>query len=115
MDNRYYKHGCPALMQDGRFLTNYIRSRIFDQYIRNINNINSAQDFKLFIQNNGDDILNKQRAKLNELYTCDVSGNCVPLSNQSKKYVDYSSCCNKKLPPGIIHMENMCDCKSKYK
>ena len=115
MDNRYYKYGCPALMHDGRFLTNYIHSRIFDQYVRNMNGIDSIQNFKEFLQHNGDTILNNQRATLNELNTCDVSGKCVPLSNNSQKYIEYSCGCNSlKLPAGVNNIENMCYCKSKY-
>ena len=37
MDNRYFNHGCPALMQDGRFITNFTRQRVVDQYIRGVN------------------------------------------------------------------------------
>lgn len=113
MDNRYFKYGCPALMQDGRFLTNYVRGREIDQNIRNLNKIDSVQEFKLFLQQNGDDLLNRERAQLHELYTCDVSGKCVVLSNKSIKNVKYSCDCNlPKLPIGIKHIENMCDCKS---
>ena len=115
MDNRYFNYGCPALMQDGRFLTNYVRSRVFDQNIRNLNGIDSVQDYKLFLQKNGDNILNRERAQLNKLYTCDVSGNCVVLGNKPIKYVEYSCGCDSiKLPIGINELENMCGCKSKY-
>ena len=111
MDNRYFNYGCPALMQDGRFLTNYVRARIFDHSIRNINSINSAQDFKVFLQKNGDTILNNERAKLNELYTCPVDGKCVPLGNKPIKYVEFDCGCEPlKLP--VRHIENMCGCKS---
>ena len=53
MDNRYYNYKCPPLMQDARFITNYTRSRIFEQKIRGVNNIESAQDYKIFLQTNG--------------------------------------------------------------
>ena len=46
MDNRYFKYGCPPLMNDGRFISNYIRSSTFDQYVRNLNNIESVDDSK---------------------------------------------------------------------
>ena len=79
MDNRHYKYGCPPLMQDGRFITNYMESRIFEQYIRNINKIESAQDYKRFLQLNGDVIMNKERAYNQENNSCGVHGKCVPL------------------------------------
>jgi hypothetical protein len=111
MDNRYFNYGCPALMQDGRFLTNHIRSRLFDQAIRNINSIDSAQDFKVFIQKNGDIILNNERTMLNKLNTCDVSGKCAPLGNNPIKFVNFDCGCEPlKLP--VRHIENMCGCKS---
>ena len=81
MDNRYFKHNCPPLMSDGRFITNYMESRIFEQYIRNINKIDSAQDFKHFLQTNGDTIMNRERNYQQQEYSCGVNGNCVPLSS----------------------------------
>jgi hypothetical protein len=80
MDNRHYKYGCPPLMQDGRFITNYMESRIFEQYIRNINKIESAQDYKRFLQSKGDIIMNRERDYNQENNSCSVHGKCVPLS-----------------------------------
>ena len=37
MDNRYYNYGCPAIMHDGRFITNYVRGRVVDQIIKHLN------------------------------------------------------------------------------
>jgi hypothetical protein len=80
MDNRHFSYGCPPLMQDARFITNYMESRIFEQYIRNVNKIDSAQDFKRFLQTNGDTIIDKERAYHQQVNTCSVYGKCVPLS-----------------------------------
>jgi hypothetical protein len=80
MDNRYFKYGCPPLMQDARFITNYMESRIFEQYIRNVNKIDSAQEFKRFLQVHGDTIINKERAYQQKMNTCEVHGTCAPLS-----------------------------------
>jgi hypothetical protein len=55
-DNRYFSYNCPALMQDGRFITNYTQRRTFDQYIRSMNKIDTAQDYKYFLQMNGDNL-----------------------------------------------------------
>jgi hypothetical protein len=81
MDNRYYNYGCPALMQDARFITNYMDKRKFDQHIRTINNIVSAQDYKNFLQNNAEVLMNREQEYLLQLNTCDVNGACVPLSS----------------------------------
>jgi hypothetical protein len=67
-------------MNDGRFISSYVRSRVFDQYIRNINNINNAQNYKHFLQNNGDQIINNSKAYLRENNTCKIGGSCVPMS-----------------------------------
>ena len=39
MNNRYFNHGCPAIMQDGRLVTNYTKVRVLDQFIRTTNKI----------------------------------------------------------------------------
>ena len=80
MDNRYYKYNCPALMNDGRFLTSYVRGRVFDQYIRNVNNINTGNDYKNYLQENGDSILNNLKAFYRQAETCKVEGQCLPMS-----------------------------------
>jgi len=83
MDNRHFKYGCPPLMQDARFITNYMESRIFEQYIRNVNQIESAQEYKSFLQSKGDIIMNRERAYQQQTNSCGVHGNCVPLSGMS--------------------------------
>ena len=86
MDNRYWSNGCPALMQDGRFITNYVRPNIIDQIIKNENNISSSHDYRLFLQKNGDSIINKERELLLKNNTCNVNGKCLNLSNNSLYY-----------------------------
>lgn len=80
MDNRYYKYSCPPLMNDGRFISSYVRSRVFDQYVRNINNVQTAQEYKHFLQNNGDQIINNLKGFLRESNTCRIEGKCLPMS-----------------------------------
>ena len=77
MDNRYHCHNCPALMQDARFITNYTPRRTFEQYIRSINNIESSQDYKSFLQKNAESIMQNERKFLRENNTCNVNGKCV--------------------------------------
>lgn len=81
MDNRYWSNGCPALMQDGRFLTNYVRTSIIDQVVRDVNNIKSSSEYRLFLQNNSESIITKERENLLKNNTCNVDGRCVKLSN----------------------------------
>lgn len=84
MDNRYYKYNCPPLMNDGRFLTSFVRGRVFDQYIRNANNINSGNDYKNFLQSNGDTILNNLKAHHRQTNTCKIEGRCLPMSGPTQ-------------------------------
>lgn len=93
MDNRYFKNGCPPLMQDGRFITNYMESRVFEQFIRNVNNIGSAQEYKRFLQVHGDNIMNRERAYQESINNCAVHGKCVPLSGLSGTSGSNSSSC----------------------
>lgn len=83
MDNRYHNYKCPPLMQDGRFITSYLKNSTFEQFIRNVNQINSAQEYRQFLQQNGDTIINKERAYLESINTCPVYGKCVPLSENT--------------------------------
>ena len=53
MDNRYWSQGCPPLMSDGKFITNHVRGKVFDQYIRNMNDITGTHEFRNFLQNRG--------------------------------------------------------------
>jgi hypothetical protein len=96
MDNRYFNYGCPALMQDARFITNYYPNRGFEQHIRNVNNIKSAQDYKLFLQRNGDTIVNREVAYLTKLNTCSVNGKCVPMGKNPDNVIAQSCGCNCK-------------------
>lgn len=80
MDNRYYKYNCPPLMNDGRFISTYVRSRVFDQYIRNVNELDNSNDYRHFLQNNGNQILNNLKAFHRENSLCKIEGKCLPLS-----------------------------------
>ena len=70
MDNKHYQNNCPPLMQDGRFLTTYIRSRVLDQFLRNINNIYSNDDYRTFLQKNGDVLISNEISKLSNENIC---------------------------------------------
>jgi hypothetical protein len=77
MDNRYHTYGCPELMQDGRFLTNFTPKRTFEQMIRKVNNIESSADYRMFLQRNGETIMNRETEYFVKNNTCDVNGQCV--------------------------------------
>ena len=77
MDNRYFNSSCPALMQDGRFITNFIPKRSFEQFIRNVNNINTSAEYRKFLQANGELIMKREREYIEKNNTCGVNGMCV--------------------------------------
>lgn len=64
-------------MSDGRFLTSYVDSDVLNQYIRHVNKLKSANDFRIFLQKNGDAIINRERAFLIKKNTCSVHGMCT--------------------------------------
>lgn len=70
MDNRYFQNSCPPLMQDARFITNYVESRIFEQNIRLTNNLKTAYDYKNFLQNNAEEIMMREKEYMIKNNTC---------------------------------------------
>jgi len=67
-------------MNDGRFINNYVRSSTFDQYVRNINDINNGNEYRHYLQNNGYEIINNIKAYLRQSNTCSVEGKCLPMT-----------------------------------
>lgn len=74
MDNRYPT--CPALMEDKRIFTNYFDNDVFNQTIRMMNKINDNHQYRVFLQKNGSEIMNRERQYLLETNTCDNHGKC---------------------------------------
>ncbi len=70
MDNVY--KGCPAKMADARFLTDYRQSTTREQYIKTINNFSRDEDYRQFLQQNADQILDKEWDYLKSKNTCSV-------------------------------------------
>jgi hypothetical protein len=92
MDNRYFSYGCPPLMQDGRFLTNHVRFNVFDQFVRNMNQIGTDAEYRKFLQTKGNSIIEKEKATLLKNNTCNVNGKCVPLSGAATNVLPCSTC-----------------------
>ena len=57
MDN-YFKE-CPANMSDGRIFTDYRTSSRREQFNKTINGIIREDEYRAFLQNNGETILNR--------------------------------------------------------
>jgi hypothetical protein len=118
MDNRYYNYGCPPLMQDARFLTNYLPKRTYDQIIRSINNIDTSQNYKLFLQDNGNIILKTEFEKLIELNTCSQEPPCDFIQHLNARTIEVPNSILKdnqgkySLVNNNVDVSTSCGCKS---
>lgn len=68
MDNFY--NGCPAKMEDGRFLTDYRTSNAREQYIKTINGFVRDDEYRMFLQQNGEQILDREWDHLKTTNSC---------------------------------------------
>lgn len=68
MDNFF--QNCPAKMEDGRHITDYQSSTRRDEYIKYMNNIYRDDQYRLFLQSNGKNIMNKEWAFNNKYNKC---------------------------------------------
>lgn len=75
-NNIYYKDGCPALMSDGRFLTYYNSSNELTETMRKMNGFRSANQFRTFMQNNGDLFMATEQDYLVKNNTCEPTTAC---------------------------------------
>jgi len=60
MTDNFFK-GCPAVMEDARFLTDYQTSDRRNEYIKYINDIVRDDQYRLFLQLNGEAIIKRER------------------------------------------------------
>lgn len=74
MDNRY--NSCPALMEDRRLFTNYFDNSIFNQTIRMMNKLDDNHDYRIFLQKNASELINREREYNLKTNTCDNHGKC---------------------------------------
>jgi hypothetical protein len=105
MDN-FYKN-CPAKMSDGRIFSDYRSSTRKNEYMKFINGITRDDDYRIFLQNNGQQIVNSEFNFYKKSQTCQ-SFQCVhdyPTRVYSPWFIDerknYDSamlCTDKKFP-----------------
>jgi hypothetical protein len=67
--NPVYKN-CPAIMEDGRFITYYNSTNELTHHIQELNGIKSSNQFRTFLQKNADIVMNKEREYINKKYSC---------------------------------------------
>ncbi len=62
-DNRYM--GCPAIMEDGRFMSTYVSSQVIVDAVKRANGIDLCKydnnDMRAFFQRNAVKLMNKER------------------------------------------------------
>jgi hypothetical protein len=68
MDN-YWK-GCPPRMNDGRFLQDFRTADRREQYIKHINGIVRDDDYRMFLQQNGAKVMDKEWEILRKTQSC---------------------------------------------
>ena len=76
MNTSFAEFNCPALMSDGRFITNYFPNQVFNETIRNLNKINSSHEYRMFLQKNGQSMMEKETKNLIERNSCKASNKC---------------------------------------
>jgi hypothetical protein len=75
-NNVYYRDGCPALMSDGRFITYYNSTNELTEAMRKMNGFKSPNEFRTFMQNNADKIMDAERSHIIRQNTCSPTTAC---------------------------------------
>lgn len=75
-NNVYFKDGCPAIMNDGRFITNYNSSNELTETMRKMNGFKSSNQFRTFMQTNGNLFMETEREYQIKNNTCMPSTAC---------------------------------------
>ena len=73
-DNKYYN--CPALMSDGRFMTDYRPISITNQRISRSHDIYDNNDFRIFLQKNGIKMMRNEFNKFKRDNACVIPVRC---------------------------------------
>lgn len=75
-NNVYYKDGCPAIMSDGRFITNYNSSNELTEAMRKLNGIKNPNEFRNYMQKYGDLFMDAERNHIVRENTCQPKTAC---------------------------------------
>lgn len=69
-NNIHFREGCPALMSDGRFLTNYLSSNELTEKDKKSKGIKNHNQYRQYMTQNGDKMLDAERRNLMKYNTC---------------------------------------------
>tara|TARA_B100000242_G_C42692848_1_gene324330 strand:+ start:29 stop:289 length:261 start_codon:yes stop_codon:yes gene_type:complete len=61
---------CPAKMDDSRLFTNYLPNSKLNSYVKKVNGITDDNMYRLFLQENGEKIMENERKFLDENKRC---------------------------------------------
>ena len=75
-NNVYFRDGCPALMSDGHFITDYNSTNELTNAIQKLNGFKSANQFRTFMQANGDLFMATERQYQINKNTCSPNTAC---------------------------------------
>lgn len=75
-NNVYYPDGCPALMDDGRFITYFGSTNELTETMQKMNGFRSANQFRTFMQNNGQKFMDAERTYQRDTNTCSPQTAC---------------------------------------
>jgi ribosomal protein L37AE/L43A len=75
-NNVYHQDGCPAIMSDGRFITYYNSTNELTEAMRKLNGIKSSNEFRTFMQKNGNLFREADRNNAIREYTCSPTTAC---------------------------------------
>lgn len=69
-DNAFWQHGCPALMNDDRIFRSYVSSSRLNQFIMRSNNIKNEHEYRRFLINNAEQLMQNERDALQQHIQC---------------------------------------------
>jgi len=69
-DNLFSQQGCPAKMEDGRFISNFENARRINTNLRRQLNFKDSYDYRLYLQSNGEKIMDEEYSNLRKNYSC---------------------------------------------
>jgi hypothetical protein len=111
--DNYYKE-CPAVMGYSQ-ITDYRQSSAREEYIRNINNIESDHSYRDFLQKNASKIMDAEWNLLTKSYNCQpnvcihTSPTRQPEGDQYKELKLYNDTRAGKVKPELVQCKKMPD------
>lgn len=94
-DNNYL--GCPAMMSDGRFLTDFRSATTVNEHLKYINGLGNHTDYRMFLQKNAGKLIENEREYHKNTNRC-FENECIhksPVLATTPMFVDEMNQYNK--------------------